>query len=279
MAIITKPTISKGQANEFDLSKSELAAVSKVVNDSYFSDQTNWYKVIIEYKSTEGNQHEMMIFDASEASPKGNFEVSEKARDDWEVQSVKIMDFDGGYLKLERGDLTVADFDILLSAIVGSVLQENSSYWSAGNWQAYSQWVGMSSGDNKGQTYQHSADHTLTSIIIGLQPVGAPNVNVVVKVYDDAAKTTLLGTSDLVAASSLSGQNEVEFNFSTNVTGLLASTTYYFELSFQDVVAMDGSNYLAAATDAGVNSYANGQYYSNGSPSASSDLYFKVKGA
>lgn len=116
MAILTKPTISKGQANEFDLSKSDLAAVSKVVNDSYFSDQTNWSKVIVEYKSAEGNQHEMMIFDASETSPKGNFEVSEKARDNWEVQSVKIMDFDGGYLKLQRGDLTVADFDIILGS-------------------------------------------------------------------------------------------------------------------------------------------------------------------
>ena len=112
MAILTKPTISKGQANEFDLSKSDLAAVSKVVNDSYFSDQANWSKVIVEYKSAEGNQHEMVIFDASEASPKGNFEVSEKARDSFEVQSVKIMDFDGGYLKLGRGDLTVEDFDI-----------------------------------------------------------------------------------------------------------------------------------------------------------------------
>jgi hypothetical protein len=121
MAILTKPTISKGQANEFDLSKSDLAAVSKVVNDSYFSDQANWSKVIIEYKSAEGNQHEMMIFDASEESPKGNFEVSEKARDSWEVQSVKIMDFDGGYLKLGRGDLTVADFDIALGSVGGDV--------------------------------------------------------------------------------------------------------------------------------------------------------------
>jgi len=123
MAILTKPTIAKGQANEFDLSKSELAAVSKVVNDSYFSDQTNWSKVIVEYKSAEGNQHEMVIFDASEASPKGNFEVSEKARDSWEVQSVKIVDFDGGYLKLVRGDLTVADFDIALGSVGGDVSQ------------------------------------------------------------------------------------------------------------------------------------------------------------
>ena len=134
MAILTKPTISKGQANEFDLSKSDLAAVSKVVNDSYFSDQTNWSKVIVEYKSAEGNQHEMVIFDASEASPKGNFEVSEKARDSWEVQSVKIMDFDGGYLKLGRGDLTVADFDIALGSVGGDVGGSVGAIYTAFNY-------------------------------------------------------------------------------------------------------------------------------------------------
>ena len=133
MAIITKPSIAKGQANEIDLSKSDLAAVNKVVNDSYFSNQANWSKVIVEYKSAEGNQHEMVIFDASQASPKGNFEVSEKARDSWEVQSVKIVDFDGGYLKLVRGDLTVADFDIALGSVggdVGTILFSNTLHHS-----------------------------------------------------------------------------------------------------------------------------------------------------
>jgi len=121
MAIITKPTISKGQANEFDLSKSDLAAVSKVVNDSYFSDQANWSKVAMEYESDTGEQIEMLIFDASQESPKANFEVSEKAKDNWQVKSVIIMDFDGGYLKLGRGDLTVEEFDIALGDVGGDI--------------------------------------------------------------------------------------------------------------------------------------------------------------
>jgi hypothetical protein len=121
MAIITKPTISKGQANEIDLSKSDLAAVSKVVNDSYFSDQANWSKVAMEYESDTGEQIEMLIFDASQESPKANFEVSEKAKDNWQVKSVIIMDFDGGYLKLGRGDLTVEEFDIALGSVGGDV--------------------------------------------------------------------------------------------------------------------------------------------------------------
>jgi hypothetical protein len=112
MAIITKSTVAKGQANEFDLSKSDLALVSKVVNDSYFSDQANWSKVVLQYESAEGKQQEVVTFDATQTAPKGTFEVSEKARDSWEIKSILIMDFDGGYLKINRGELTVEEFDI-----------------------------------------------------------------------------------------------------------------------------------------------------------------------
>jgi hypothetical protein len=121
MAIITKPTIVKGQANQFDLSKDDLALVSKVVNNSYFSDQANWSKVVLQYKSSEGKQSELVIFDASEASPKGSFEVSEKARDSWEIKSILIMDCDGGYLKINRGELTVEEFDISLGQVGGEI--------------------------------------------------------------------------------------------------------------------------------------------------------------
>ena len=159
MAIITKPTISKGQANEIDLSKSDLAAVSKVVNDSYFSNQTNWSKVIIEYKSAEGNQHEMIIFDATGDSPKGNFEVSEKARDSWEVQSVKIMDFDGGYLNLGRGDLTVADFDIALGIVGGDI----GTVYSAFNYLNVLRPDGLDSNDKFGEFVAISGDY----IVVG----------------------------------------------------------------------------------------------------------------
>ena len=185
MAILTKQTISKGQANEFDLSKSDLAAVSKVVNDSYFSDQTNWSKVIVEYKSAEGNQHEMVIFDASEASPKGNFEVSEKARDSWEVQSVKIMDFDGGYLKLGRGDLTVENFDIALGSVGGDV----GAIYTAFNYLNTIKPDGLEAYDYFGTSVAISGDY----IVVGaMQDDGADNTNensgaaYVFKINDDS---------------------------------------------------------------------------------------------
>lgn len=162
MAIITKPTISKGQANEIDLSKSDLAAVSKVVNDSYFSDQTNWSKVAMEYESDTGEQIEMLIFDASQESPKANFEVSEKAKDNWQVKSVIIMDFDGGYLKLVRGDLTVADFDIVLGSVggdVGAIFQSSLTASSI----TLSSGDTIATADNSGVT--DAERHTYQSVI------------------------------------------------------------------------------------------------------------------
>ena len=220
MAILTKPTISKGQANEFDLSKSDLAAVSKVVNDSYFSDQTNWSKVIVEYKSAEGNQHEMVIFDASEASPKGNFEVSEKARDSWEVQSVKIMDFDGGYLKLGRGDLTVADFDIALGSVGGDVGGSVGAIYTAFNYlnvlrpdqldgrDSFGHSVAISGnyivvsaiGDNTVYVFKINSDNTISLLETGIL---RPDV---VSYYDRFGQSVSISGNHIVVGSTFAGE-------------------------------------------------------------------------
>ena len=118
MTIITKPSaIDKGIENVITLNKADLASDTKVVADSYYSDQNNWKNVYITYKTPEGGQVNDVIFDASEASPVGSFNPTLKARDTWEVQSVTIQDFDNGSLKLLRGDLTVAEFDIVFGAM------------------------------------------------------------------------------------------------------------------------------------------------------------------
>ena len=120
MAIITKPSaIDKGVENAITLNKADLASDAKVVADSYFSDQNNWKNVYITYKTPEGQVNDV-VFDASEASPLGSFNPSLKALDTWEVQSVTIQDFDNGSLKLFRGDLTVAEFDIVLGGSLAS---------------------------------------------------------------------------------------------------------------------------------------------------------------
>jgi hypothetical protein len=116
MAIITKPTaIEKGSSAPFSLSKSELASHPLVVADSYFSNSENWSKIIITYKSSVGNQHELVEFDATSPSPAGSFLASVKARDIFEVQHIEIVDFDGGIFIIHRSDLSAIDFDVTMS--------------------------------------------------------------------------------------------------------------------------------------------------------------------
>lgn len=113
MAFYIKPTnLQKGQDNIASLDKSQLLLESKVSNDSYYSDSSNWNYVVVTYKSVGGNQLSNVIFDASLENPTASFFITEKARDVWQVKSVRIDDFDGGYLSFDRNELTVSDFDL-----------------------------------------------------------------------------------------------------------------------------------------------------------------------
>lgn len=113
MPIITKPaSIQKNSPAEISLDKAALAAVPSVVADDYFSDSDNWKDVLIYYKSSTGNQREILKFNAELASPTANFLVSEKAKDIFTVQKIVIIDFDSGKISIPRSQLTVEDFDI-----------------------------------------------------------------------------------------------------------------------------------------------------------------------
>jgi hypothetical protein len=113
MSIITKPNVSKGISAQFSLNKSELLQHPLVESDEYFSNSLNWCRVNVIYKSSEGSQYEIVEFDASQTIPSGSFLVSEKARDEFQVVKVKILDFDGGFLEIPRSQLDSEDFDIL----------------------------------------------------------------------------------------------------------------------------------------------------------------------
>lgn len=120
MAIITKPgTITKGQDNSFTLNKADLLAHASVSGDAYFSSDSNWNKVVVVYRTDQGDQKQNVTFDATEVTPTANFSPSSTARDIWQVQSVVIYDFDNGSLFIPRSQLIVAEFDVDLSVIGG----------------------------------------------------------------------------------------------------------------------------------------------------------------
>jgi hypothetical protein len=117
MAIITKPAnLTKGTPMSFSLSKSDLAALNEVSSNAYYSDMQNWQSVLVKYKSSNGNQYEVLKFNVSDANPTANFNVSARALDLFEVQTIQIVDFDGGIFTIGRGSLTTADFDVDFNA-------------------------------------------------------------------------------------------------------------------------------------------------------------------
>ena len=116
MTIITKPDlILKGESSDFTLSKSELANLQILNNDTYFRDTNNWDKVVLNYKSTVGNQYKVLTFNASDISPSSVFSTSERVRDFFEVHSIDIVDFDSQIFTISRSDLNIEEFDLDLS--------------------------------------------------------------------------------------------------------------------------------------------------------------------
>jgi hypothetical protein len=112
MSILNKAPVLKGVASQFSINKSELLSLPIVQADDYFSEPLNWNLIKVVYMSSEGKQYEIVEFDAKIQTPVGNFLVSDKARDLFQVQKVVIFDFDNGFLEIQRSQLTVAEWDI-----------------------------------------------------------------------------------------------------------------------------------------------------------------------
>jgi hypothetical protein len=119
MPILNKPAFVKGQNNQITLSKSDLA---QQVSDLYFQDSANWKQVVLFYETSEGKQRKALIYDASQGTPAANFNISQRARDEWQIKRVAFYDFDGGSLTLKRDNLTVSEFDISLDSAPPSAL-------------------------------------------------------------------------------------------------------------------------------------------------------------
>jgi len=115
MSIISKPQVMyKGIPATITLSKVNLLSNHIVSANSRFSNSTNWKKIQLNYKSSEGNQRIIVEFDESSNFLIGIFSASEKARSFFNIESLILIDKDGEILKLNRTDLNVLDFDVEL---------------------------------------------------------------------------------------------------------------------------------------------------------------------
>jgi hypothetical protein len=131
MPIITKPSpLEKNATGVFSLDKTALALHPIVVASSHFSSPNVWDKIIVKYKSETLGQFESIEFDASLASPEGQFFVSETAEDIFEIEKITIIDKDGAILLIPRAELTVAEFDIDFNPTAPEISNPVSVTWN-----------------------------------------------------------------------------------------------------------------------------------------------------
>lgn len=118
MPIITKPgTITKNSPASFSLSKSSLAAVASVAASPWYSNTSNWKRVVLNYKSTQYNEQLYVTFDATVASPTGTWLAPSICQDVFNIQSISIVDFANGIFRVPSSELNNAEFQVDMSYV------------------------------------------------------------------------------------------------------------------------------------------------------------------
>jgi hypothetical protein len=111
MAILNLPSFTKGSPATFTVNKTDLAALSAVAADPYFSVAANWSKIVVNYRASGSRQHKTLVFDATVSVPTCDMKTSVHINDGFQIHSIVIHDFDGGYLTVTRAGLpTALDF-------------------------------------------------------------------------------------------------------------------------------------------------------------------------
>ena len=115
--ILEKPEFFiKDQDNLLKISRLAIKAIPKVSSHPYFRKVKNWKHIIFNYASLPENQMEVVLFDGTLAEPTGNLRVSPKARNQFNIDSVVLHDFDNGWLTLQREDLDSNEFDFIFDS-------------------------------------------------------------------------------------------------------------------------------------------------------------------
>lgn len=87
---ITLPvSINREEDNVFLVDKAKLLEQGPIADDAFFSDQNNWKKIILLYKSTTG-VYKTISFDLSKANPDGVFNPSLTDPSTWELVGASV---------------------------------------------------------------------------------------------------------------------------------------------------------------------------------------------
>jgi len=139
-------TPKKGESLTFALNKSLVIAA---VSDSYWSDSANISKCVIVYKSTIGHQKKRLEFDFTQTSPTVNVEWSTKARNNFKIEQIVLIDFDNDKYLIPSENLPSGkdlDFSLVVPAIhnyipngiINDMVASNNALYVAGAFTSFS---------------------------------------------------------------------------------------------------------------------------------------------
>jgi hypothetical protein len=169
MAILTKIDIpDKGLSATFELNKADLnTLVNSFTADTFWQSQANWSEVTLYYRSTEGNQRQILQFDPSQGSPQAEFFVPSNSRDIFQIEFIYIRDAQSGFLAIPRSAISTAEteFDVDLGAVLTTSIYQVDTVTSYsgtpiaaqppnGSGIAFSFWVKLDS--EGGFDYEHN---------------------------------------------------------------------------------------------------------------------------
>jgi hypothetical protein len=269
MPILTKSNVTKGSPAVFTLDKGNLVPL---ISDSYFQDTANWKIVALVYESDTGKQSEKVIFDATQVSPSSNFLISEKARDTFEIKSIMIYDFDGGYYQIPRASLSPAEFDVVLSGGGASYsLLTESTY---GSFYGTSP---LSLAGHQGQTFQFStpASGQLGKVRVSMMRQGNSDAVIGMRIRNAAnaiqtISSTTINHDDVALNMNGDSGQEIEFLFDNEVFNMGSNTTYKFEL-----YCVSGTQEPVMYLGGAANTYTGGNKYDQ-TQGWAEDLLFAV---
>jgi hypothetical protein len=192
MAFLSFGPVTKGTPAEVEL---DLAALLALVTDVDFDSADKLSKVLVAYVAPGSTQTKVLVFRVpagytGDASLKAKFKTSSKAKDEFQIDSVVLLDLDGGRYRMSRADIPdAAEMDIsvgggLPSVTVGSV--DRGSFENSIDLLIENQYQ---TNVSTGQTFQVSdgllgirmffsggAETSLTAVINGT-PVNVPKVS------------------------------------------------------------------------------------------------------
>jgi hypothetical protein len=277
MSLLSVPQVTKGNRAQIALIKADVLALPEVQADSFWTQNggENIRQVLVDYHSTAGGQRKILTFNFADSTPSDFIWFSEKARSDFQILKIVLIDYDGGRLTINRKkllasfpNLTAEDISLTLSILETVPFSSLNDYGNLAHWSEGGEAQVVTPGANgifSKITMALKRDHFRSSATMNSNP--SPSFDVNVKVYEfiGGAIGQLIGTSEPINSETFNqylggftftDSDLVTFNFLSSFS-LESGTSYLVVLAPLNTVPTGGSIVVGVADQ----SYSGGEVY------------------